>query len=209
MKKNSLILFGAGGHAESCIDVIEQHGEFKISGLVGKREELGIKLSGYEVIATDEDVFELSKEFANTLIAVGQIGSSEHRTRLFKQAKAAGFTFPGIVSPFAYVSPKAKIGHGTIVLHAAVVNAGVSVGENCIVNSRALLEHGSQVQNHCHISTGAIINGGVFVGEGTFVGSGSVVRERVSIGERSVIGMGTTLRNDLPPNSTFLGDSQL
>ena len=51
-----IVLIGAGGHAASCIDVIESEGRFRIAGLVGVKSELHLRLCGYEVIATD-DVF--------------------------------------------------------------------------------------------------------------------------------------------------------
>ena len=41
MKKNKLVLIGAGGHARSCIDVIEQEGKYEICGLVGLSQEVG------------------------------------------------------------------------------------------------------------------------------------------------------------------------
>ena len=39
MSKPGLILIGAGGHARSCIDVIEQQGQYQIAGLVGLAED--------------------------------------------------------------------------------------------------------------------------------------------------------------------------
>ena len=36
MKK--ILIFGAGGHANSCIDVIEAENKFKIIGLIGKKK---------------------------------------------------------------------------------------------------------------------------------------------------------------------------
>ena len=43
--RNKLILIGAGGHARSCIDVIEQEGKFKITGIVGLESELGLQVN--------------------------------------------------------------------------------------------------------------------------------------------------------------------
>ena len=40
MTKPSVILIGAGGHAHACIEVIEQHGQYQIAGLVGMQEEV-------------------------------------------------------------------------------------------------------------------------------------------------------------------------
>ena len=206
MRKN-LILIGAGGHARSCIDVIEQEGKFKITGIVGLERELGLQVNGYEVIATDKDLSTLIGKAQFALIALGQISSPDARISLYQRALKARFELASVVSPSAYVSPSVQIGKGTIVMHGAIINAGVRVGRNCIINSKALLEHDTQVLDNCHISTGTILNGGVIVEEGCFIGSGAIVKEGVSIGERSVVGMGSQLRTNLSANSRFLGES--
>lgn len=203
MKKESLILFGAGGHAKACIDVIEQQNKFRISGLVGREDELGLKVSGYEVIASDKNLNKLSSEFKHALIVVGQIKSPDTRIRLYNEILGAGFKIPKIISPHAYVSAKAQIGIGTIVMHGAIINSNVLVGNNCIINTGCVIEHDTQIRDHSHISTGAIVNGCVSIGEGTFIGSASVVQQGVVIGERSVIGMGSSLRRNLNSNSTY------
>ena len=206
MRKN-LILIGAGGHARSCIDVIEQEGKFKITGIVGLESELGLQVNGYEVIATDKNLSTLISKAQFALIALGQISSPDTRASLYQQVSKAGFDLANVLSPSAYVSPSAQIGEGTIVMHGAIINTGAKVGSNCIINSRALLEHDTQVLDNCHISTGAILNGGVLVEEGCFIGSGTIVKEAVSIGERSVVGMGSLVRSSLSANSRFLGES--
>jgi sugar O-acyltransferase (sialic acid O-acetyltransferase NeuD family) len=206
MSKN-LILIGAGGHARSCIDVIEQQGKFKITGIVGLESELGLQVNGYEVIATDKDLSTLIGKAQFALIALGQISSPDARVNLYQRASKTGFELASVLSPSAYVSPSAQIGKGTVIMHGAIINAGVKVGSNCIINSRALLEHDTQVLDNCHISTGTILNGGVIVEEGCFIGSGTIVKEGVSIGERSVVGMGSQLRTNLSANSRFLGES--
>lgn len=206
MRKN-LILIGAGGHARSCIDVIEQEGKFKITGIVGLESELGLQVNGYEVIATDKDLSTLIGKAQFALVALGQISSPDTRVSLYQRASKARFELASVVSPSAYVSPSAQIGNGTIVMHGAIINTGAKVGSNCIINSRALLEHDTQVLDNCHISTGAILNGGVLVEEGCFIGSGTIIKEAVSIGERSVVGMGSLVRSSLSANSRFLGES--
>lgn len=207
MSKPDIILIGAGGHAHSCIDVIEQQGQYHIIGLVGMPHEMHDKHLGYEVIATDEDLPQLVKEYGYALISLGQILSPGSRIRLYQQAISLGFTFPLIVAPTAYVSRHATLGAGTIVLHGAVVNAGVRVGDNSIINNRALLEHDTTVEDHCHISTGAILNGGVTIGAGSFVGSGTVIKEGVIIGKDCVIGMGLSVRHNQLDHARYTGKS--
>lgn len=198
-----IVLIGAGGHAASCIDVIESEGRFRIAGLVGMESELHQRLCGYEVIATDDTLSELAKEYRCALITVGQIKSCESRLRLYRQACAAGFEMPVIVSPFAHVSRHASVGPGSIIMYGAMVNANAKVGSNCIINSRALVEHDAEVGDHCHISTGAILNGNVYVGEASFIGSGAVTKHGISIGKACLVGMASAIRHDLPDGTNY------
>jgi sugar O-acyltransferase (sialic acid O-acetyltransferase NeuD family) len=203
MTKPSLILIGAGGHARSCIDVIEQQSNFQVAGLVGLPEQMHNEYLGYPVIGNDSDLPKLAKTYEYALISVGQILTAEHRMRLYQQAMQAGFKLPIIISPTAHVSCHATLGAGTIVMHGAIVNAGASVGCNCIINSQALLEHDVSVDNHCHIATGAILNGDVTVGASSFIGSGCVIKQGVQIGKGSLVGMGLTLRHNLSVNTRY------
>ena len=209
MSKPKIILIGAGGHAHACIDVIEQHGHYQIAGLVGMSEEMHSQCFGYSVIATDDDLPQLAKDYQYALITVGQIQTPERRMRLYQQATEIGLQLPAIIDPSAHVSRHATIGSGVIVMHDAIVNAGARVGKNCIINTRALLDHDATVEDHCHISTGAILNGGVHIGAGSFVGSGSVIKQGVSIGKYCLVGMGLSVRHNLLDHARFVGDKKI
>jgi len=188
--KAPILLIGAGGHAMSCIDVIELEGRFSVAGLVGLPHEVGSSILGYPILGTDADLPALVSDFSNALISIGQIKTPEPRIRFFDLLEKNGCSLPAIVSPRAYVSPHATLGEGTIVMHGAIINAGAVVGRNCIINSQALVEHGSTIADHCHIATAVAINSGVHIGAGSFIGSNSCVRQCANIGERCLIGMG-------------------
>lgn len=204
MSKPGLILIGAGGHAHSCIDVIEQHGGFQIAGLIGLPNEMNADHLGYSVIGIDDDLPRLAKTIQYALITLGQIKTPSHRIRLYEQVVALGFKLPSIIAPSAYVSSHATLGAGTIVMHGAIINAAARVGRNCIINTRALLEHDATVADHSHISTGVILNGNTTVGFGSFIGSGSIVKEAVLIGKGCLVGLGLAVRHDQPDNTEFI-----
>lgn len=194
---NDIILIGAGGHAKSCIDVIEQEGKYNIAGLIDSSAELNSKLMGYPIIGKDEDLQELRNNFNTAFISIGQIKTSKVRKNIYDILSELEFILPSIISPNAYVSQKSTINDGTIVMNGAIVNSNVAIGSNCIINSRVLLEHDVTIDNHCHISTGAILNGGVTVKEGSFIGSGSVVRESIAINSKSILSMGSIIKQDI------------
>ena len=204
MSKTEIILIGAGGHAKSCIDVIEQQDKFKIAGLIGKKEELGRKVCGYTIFGIDNDLPDLFKKYTNAHISIGQI-ETDKRNNIYNQILNLGFSLPTIISPNAYVSDHADIGNGNIVMHGVVINAGVKIGNNCIINTNALIEHDVQIGDECHISTNSILNGNVKIGTGTFIGSSACIKNNISIGKNCIIGMGLSVRQDVEDKSRFTG----
>lgn len=205
MSPRDLILVGGGGHCRSCIDVIEQEGKYRIAGIVDHPGNVGERILGYPIIASDEEVQRLVRDYPLFLITLGQIKAPARRKEIFGELKGLGAELPTIISPLAYVSPHASIGEGTIILHRATINAGARIGRNGIVNSCALIEHDAAVGDHCHISTGAILNGGVQVAEGTFVGSGAVTRQGIAIGAGCIVGAGVTILVDVPAGTVYTG----
>lgn len=188
--KPKIILVGGGGHCISCIDVIEQEGKFEIAGIVDAKKS-GYQVLGYPVLGGDDILPSLRKTYEYALVTIGQIKTPAARMRVYERLALLGFNLTSIISPRAYVSKRAVIRDGSIIMHDALINAQVEIGNNCIINTKALIEHDSKIGSHCHISTGVIINGGVTVGRGTFVGSNAVVRESAEIIENSFVHAGS------------------
>ena len=195
-----LYLIGGGGHAKSCIDVIESTGSYTIRGIIDREP---VECLGYPYIGNDTCLETLVKEPCQFLITVGFIQSSEIRCRLYNKVLDMGLELATIVSPYAYVSPHASIGVGTIVMHHALVNAAVTVGDNCIINTGALIEHDSIVCHHSHISTKVILNGSCTVGNRSFIGSGAVLKNNLTVGDDVILSFGSRLNIDIPDSGTY------
>lgn len=194
--KPKLILIGGGGHCASCIDVIEQEGQFEIAGIVDNNSAIK-SLLGYSVLGNDDSLKEIRSNYDYALITIGQVRSPALRIKLFEYTQLLEFSVPVIVSPRAYVSDHALLGEGTIVMHDALINARVIVGKNCIINTKALIEHDANVEDNCHVSTGAIINGGAIIKQGTFVGSNAVTKESVQTKKNDFIKAGSVFKGYL------------
>jgi sugar O-acyltransferase (sialic acid O-acetyltransferase NeuD family) len=202
MKLKELIVVGAGGHAKSCIDIVESVGEYSIAQIIGQESELGLSLLGHTILHTDSDLAKLRHKYEYAFIAVGQIESPETRKRLHQTLSALGYKLPTIFSKSAVVSRYAKVGFGSIVMNGTILNADCVIGENVILNSGSIIEHDAFVGDYCHVSTRVTINGGARIGGGTFLGSGSVVRDNIEIGENSFIGIGSVITKSLPSNTS-------
>lgn len=181
MSKEKILLIGGGGHCHSVIDVIELENKFEIIGIVDKKELIGTDILGYKIIGCDDDLDALFETCKNAMVSVGHIKSNRVRITLFDRLKKIGFKLPTIISPLSYVSERAIINEGSIVMHHALVNANAKIGKNCIINTKALIEHDCVVGDNCHISTASVLNGGVVVENNTFFGSNATSVQNIKV----------------------------
>ena len=195
----NIILIGAGGHCNSCIDVIELEKKYKIIGLVDDKKK--IKNLKYKILGNDKNLKILLTKSKFAHISIGQINDFKKREEIFLNLKKIGFKMPSIISPLAYVSPKAKIGEGTIVMHGAIINRGAIIGNNCIVNTKALIEHDTSVGDNCHVSTRSTLNGGVIIGNNSFIGSHAILKQNIKVGKNCFVNANLFVNKNIKDNS--------
>ena len=200
-----LILIGGGGHCQSVIEVVEATRQYEIVGVVDQAPKVGEYVSGYEIVGTDDQLNQFVHPEVHFLVTVGQIEDSRLRYQLHQRVLRAGGELATVISPRAYVSGRATVGAGSIVMHDALVNAHARVGVNVIVNTKALIEHGSQIGDHCHLATGAIVNGDCRIGQRTLIGSHATVIQGSSVGEHIVVGAGAVVTHSLTEPGTYVG----
>jgi len=197
MKK--LIIFGGGGHCNSCIDVILTQKKFKIVSIIDEKtkEKKKFNIQIQNLNYFKKNISKSNKYF----IGVGLIKNAKQRLKLINKIEKYEISFAKIISPFSIVSKYSKILEGTIIMHNSVINSNVIIKQHSIINTSSLIEHDVNIGKNCHISTGTIINGGCKVDDNTFIGSGSIVHQNVQIGKNCIIGAGKIIKKNLPSNS--------
>lgn len=192
MKKIKIAIIGSGGHAKSCIDMIENTKRYKIIGIIDTKSKK--KLGKYKILCDEKNILKIKKKTNNLVLGVGGLKNRSIRKKLYKKFKSLGFNFPTIVSKNSLISKNLLIGEGVIVLNHVYINSGVKIGNNCIINNKSLIEHDTEIEDHTHISTGVIINGGCKIGKGSFIGSRSVIVNDAKIKKNSFIKMGSIIK---------------
>ena len=196
-----IILIGAGGHLNSCLEIIENNKKFKILGLVSKNKILNN--FNYKIIGQDKDLSKLRKIADSAFICVGQITNLKKREEIYNKLKILKFNLPIFFSKNAYISKNSDINEGTIIMNHCTINRNVKISETNIINTSAIIEHDAFIGKHTHVSTGAIINGDVTIESNCFIGSGAIIREGVKIGRNSIIGAGIIIKKDIKSNSVI------
>ncbi len=205
-QKKEIVIIGSGGHASSVIDMLKHSEDWEIRGVVSIDLKKNSNFEGIQVIGDDSCLEELIQQRFPFVIAIGQIFSSEIRYKLFMKLVESNADTPIIISPNAYVSPKAFIGRGSTVFHRVVINTNARIGENCILNNMCLIEHDAVIGSHTHVSTGAIINGNARIGNRCFIGSGSIISNNISICDNVILGAGSNVVKDIKEHGVYYGN---
>ena len=198
-----IILVGGGGHCRSVIDAAESAGR-KIRGVLDLPQYLGTDVAGYKVIGNDDDIPNYVND-CEFIVTLGAIENAAPRQKLHRLIKEAGGKLATVVASTAYLSPRATIGEGSVLLHQSVVNSCAKIGESVIINSGAIVEHDAEVGDLTHVSTGAKVNGACKVGARCFIGSGAVMVQGVKTGNDVFVGAGSLLAKDALEPGSYIG----
>lgn len=179
-----LLLVGAGGFGR----VVLEHASALYDCAFLDDGEATI-VDGVQVIGKTGEIASFYPDYKLLLVT---IGNNTLRERLYKDAASIGFTFPNLIHPSAYISPRAHIGNGCVILNNAVVQNNATCGDGCILNPGVELHHDSTIGSYCLIYTN------------------SVVRSLTHVGDRVRIGSTATVSTSaIVPEDTFIGDGEV
>ncbi len=199
---NALLIYGAGGHGKSLIELIRTSNLFPIAGIIDDTKPIGSSILNVPVIGRKEHLAELYQKGLRLAInAVGGIGDISSRIKVFETLHSAGFSCPTVIHPTAFVEESAILAKGGQIFPHAYIGSDAKVGYGVIVNTGAIVSHDCVLGEYVNLSPGAILAGEVIVGSRTLIGMGVTINLQVRIGEHCRIGNGATIKQDVPPNT--------
>jgi len=196
-----IVIYGAGGHGKSVIELVQAVGGYQVVGVVDDGIAAGTRVLDLEVLGTADRLGELRRQGIGLAVnAVGGIGDIRSRVRVFDRLAAAGFTCPKMVHPTAFVEPSAELADGVQVFPHAYVGSQARLGYGVIVNTGAVVSHDCAIEDCVNLAPGALLAGAVRIGEKSLVGMGVTVNLEVTIGRRSRVGNSAVVKSDVPAN---------
>tara|TARA_B100000989_G_C19525060_1_gene466339 strand:- start:1397 stop:1975 length:579 start_codon:yes stop_codon:yes gene_type:complete len=190
----NLIIIGGGGHAISCLEIINSLKKFKIIGIVDKNKPKLIKNNKYKFFNSKDENSELINKAKYFFIAIGNYKKIKLRNQLFNYYLKKGLKPAKIISKNAIVSKDAIISDGSIIMNSCIINAGTFIGKNCIINTSSIIEHETKILDNSIISTSVTINGQCSIGKSCFIGSGSVMSNNIEIKNNSFYKIGSIIK---------------
>lgn len=195
----AIIIFGSGGHGKTLVELIRLTNSFSIAGFIDDNKHKGTIVMDIPILGGEEVLQELLDQgIYQAVNAVGGIGNIQSRIQVFERLTKAGFVFPALVHPTAFVEPSARLSPGAQIFAHAYVGSEARIGMGVIINTGAIVSHDCQIGDYANISPGAMLAGEVTVGEAALIGMGVTINLQVTIGSRARIGNGATVKSDVP-----------
>lgn len=196
-----IVIFGAGGHAQVVIDILELMGVYRIAGIYDDSPSLvGKVIAGYPVLGLIDSKLVAQKGIIG-------VGVNHHRENIAEKVMRYNpdFEFVNAIHPSAVIGKNVILGEGTAVMAGSVINPNAVIGPHSIINTMASVDHDCVLEPFASIAPGAHLGGNVHVGARTFVGMSATVIHNVHIGHDTVIGAGATVVKDIPNHVVAYG----
>jgi sugar O-acyltransferase (sialic acid O-acetyltransferase NeuD family) len=199
-EKPSLVIYGAGGHAKTILEMAYQIDEYNIIGILDDDQALAGKIVLGIPVLGSRALLPALKEQGVDLAAngVGGILDINVRMKVFDLLEKAGYGFPRLIHPRAAVEKSARIDEGVQVFANAYIGTDATLSSKCMINTNAVISHDCEIGSYSHIAPGALLAGHVQVGERTLIGMGVTITIGIKIGSGVRIGNGATVLADVP-----------
>lgn len=186
----TLLILGAGGHGRSVAEAALLGEDWTEVVFLDDSWPSQKMVLGCEIIGPTTEISSVAPECQG---AVAAVGNNELRERWIQQIEAAGIKLVSVVHPYAWVSPSAKLGAGSVVLAGGVVGTVAVLGKGVIINANATADHDVQMGDFAHLGVGTQLAGGVKVGARAWLQAGSSCGYHVEVEEGALFGPGTVL----------------
>jgi sugar O-acyltransferase (sialic acid O-acetyltransferase NeuD family) len=185
-KHSDVLIYGIGGHAGMCIDIIDSIPDLDLIGYLDEQETGNnrYRLNYYGGLDNLENLIRCGLK--NIIIGTAFFENISKRQKVFKEISKK-INIPTIIHPSAIIEKSASIANGCQIMAGAIIGSNVSIGNNCIINSGAIISHDSIIGHSTHVAPGACIAGGVKIGERVLVGMCSTVFLGLEINNDAVI----------------------
>jgi acetyltransferase EpsM len=198
--ETTLLLFGGGGHGKTLIDLVNELDTYQMGGVVDENLPAGSRIMDLPVFGGAELLPELFKAgFRQAVNGVGGIGNVGARLAVFEELKNAGFDFPTLVHPTAWIEPSAELAAGVQVLPLSYVGTDSYIDFGSLLNAHVIVSHDCHIGKCVNLSPGATLAGGVKIHDHAQIGMGVTININLTIGAEARIGNGATVKADVPP----------
>lgn len=198
MKKNKLVIVGAGGLAKQILDVIERfdnQNEIYFFDNITVYEQ-NPQLFNFQIIQDIETL--KTEEYNNDELLILGIGKPSARKFLYQFFTDQDLKFRTVISTTSLIGKHdVHIGDGCVVMERVSIESSVTIGKGVLLNTGVKVFHDTTVGDFCELAPSCKILGKCKIGTGVFIGANATILPGVEIGDDAVIGAGAVVTKNV------------
>jgi sugar O-acyltransferase (sialic acid O-acetyltransferase NeuD family) len=207
-KMEKIAIIGAGGFGREVLDIIDACNQIKpiykplgfiVDPIYAKPGEI---VNDLPILGG----FDWLEQHAGDVFITCGVGPSHLRYQLIQRAKAINTRFINLIHPSVIKTRWISMGEGVIITAGCILTNQIMIGDHVHLNLDCTIGHNSVLQDFVTLAPGVHVSGNVQLETGCYIGTGANIIEKLVIGEWSIIGAGSTIINNVPPNTTVVGN---
>jgi sugar O-acyltransferase (sialic acid O-acetyltransferase NeuD family) len=210
--ETQLLIYGLGGFARELAWLIEQGGTDcgrPKPHLVGFVTDLDHKVGGCLLDLPILSLNSAKAQFPRATV-VGGIAEPAGREAAMLRAFSLGFRTVKIIHPRVEISPRVRIGDGTVICAGVSITTDIEIGRHVQINPGSTVGHDVIIGDFTTLAPGSRISGRVHLGKRVYIGAGAVVRDGteerpIVIADDAVVGASACVLQDVPMRTTVIG----
>ena len=206
MNKERLIIFGAGGHGKTVVEIALVNNFMAEEIIVSVDSQFMSDSStcfGCRLVSFQElNCLDFS---CQVHVAIGHNFQRESLAARFVHANNSCIYGQKLIHPSAVISSSAVIGKGVFIGANVYIGPDVCIGDGAIVNTGSVVEHDCILRDFSSVAPRSVLGGGVTLGKRVFVGMSTCIRDKIEIGDDVVVGCGSLVLRDLEPCQIVYG----
>ncbi|PML92249.1 acetyltransferase [Vibrio breoganii] len=198
MKKNKLVLVGAGEFAQIAYEYFTYDSEFDVVAYSVNENYIDTDtLNGIPVVKLETlEETHPSCDY-QVFVAIPASELNQVRKKIYENLKNRGYSFASYISSSAFVWKNAIIGENTFIFENNTVQPFVKIGNNVVLWSGNHIGHRTTVEDHVFISSHVVVSGYCNIGEGCFIGVNSTFNDHTSIASYSILASTSLVNKNL------------
>jgi sugar O-acyltransferase (sialic acid O-acetyltransferase NeuD family) len=209
MTGGDLIILGAGGTSREIAEMIASSPElstrWSVRGFLDDAaERAGSLVDGVPVLGRLDDAH--AHPGASFVVGIASHRDPLLRKKIVERLRLSPERFTTLVHPSSFVSSRAHVGFGTVVMQNVAVTTGATIGSHVLLSPGVQIAHDSSIADYTVLAPRATINGNVRIGECVYIGAAAVIAPNVVAAPGALVGIGTVVTRNVGAGSTVFGN---
>ena len=205
MRKNDLIIVGAGGLAREVLSWISELEKMQNSWkFIGCLSDFPDDLSKHGCDTPIIGAIAGHRVEKNSVYSVA-IGAPDMRKKIVEQLQTGGARFVSLIHPTVIIGSRVQVGNGSIICQRVTLTCDISIGRFVLIDCHSTVGHDANIGDLVSLYSHADVTGGVVIGECAKIGSHVSLLPGMKVCGGATVGAGSVVVQNISTPKTYLG----